>query len=73
MQLNIGDFGYWEFDIFKKTKYKVKYREITNIIKGHYEVLDLDAKNVLLGDGQKELIVTRWRIIKFEKKVKPKK
>jgi len=69
MQLNIGDFCYFEFEIFKKTK----KGEFTNIIKGHYEVLDLDAKNVLLGDGQKELIVTRWRIIKFEKKVKPKK
>lgn len=66
MQLNIGDFAYFEFDIFKKTK----KGEFTNTIKGHYEVLDVDAKNVLLGDGDKELIVTRRRISKFEKKVK---
>ena len=69
MQIDVGAFGYWEFEIFKKTK----RGEATNIIKSHYEVLEADAKNVLLGDGQKELIVTRRRIIKFEKKDKPDK
>jgi hypothetical protein len=64
-QMNIGDFGYFEFTISKKAK---KYGEYETAIKGHYQIKELEDKNVLLTDGDKELIVTRRRITKFEKK-----
>ena len=68
--MQLGDFGFFVFTIRKKTS----RGEITSgPISGHYEIKEMDKRNVLLSDGDKELIVTMHRITKFEKKDKPKK
>lgn len=63
----IGSFGYFEFEIYKKTK----FGDFTTPISGHYEIIDSDEKNIEISDGLKTLIVTKRRINKFEPKQKP--
>lgn len=64
MQLNIGEFGYFEIEIKKKIKGKVYINDIS----GHFEVADVDSRNVLLTDGQSELLISKSQITKFEPK-----
>jgi hypothetical protein len=66
--MQLGDFGFFVFTIRKKTR----LGEYITPMSGHYEIKEMDKRNVLLSDGDKELIVTMHRITKFEKKVKPK-
>jgi hypothetical protein len=63
----IGTFGYFEFTIRKKDK----YGEYITPMQGHYEITEVDARNIEIYDGQVRLIVTKKRIIKFEVKEKP--
>lgn len=65
--MQVNDFGYFQFTIRKKTK----FGEFITPMSGHYEIKEMDKRNVLLTDGDRELIVTMHRITKFEKKNKP--
>jgi hypothetical protein len=69
IEYKIGMFGYFKFDIFKKDK----FGEYTTEMSGHYEIIDIDRKNIELSDGQRTLRVTKRRIKKFELKKKPDK
>ena len=66
--MKVGDFGFFEFTIRKKVK---GYAEYITPMSGCYEIKELEKNNVLLGDGDKELIVTLHRITKFEVRKKP--
>jgi|GEM_PF-6312314 len=63
----IGMFGIFEFTIRKKDK----YGEYITPMADHYEITDVDSKNVELFDEQVRLIVTKRRITKFESCEKP--
>jgi hypothetical protein len=66
IDINLNDFGFFEFTI----RYKNKYGEQLRSFAGHFEVTEMDARNVILSDGQSEVLVTKRRITKFEKKPK---
>ena len=66
-KLKIGDFGLFEFSI----RYKNKYGEQLRTFAGHFEVIEVDSRNVILSDGMSDVLVTRRRITKFEPKEKP--
>ena len=67
-KLNIGDFGEFTFTIFKKRK---DGDVEGGPHSGHYKVIDTDAKNVWLSDGDTNLIVSRKRIKSFTPKKEP--
>ena len=66
--MKVGDFGYFEFTIRKKIR---GYTEFITPFYGHYEIKEFEKNNVLLTDGDKDLIVTMHRITKFELRKKP--
>lgn len=66
-RLKVGSFGYFEFEIKKKNKYGVYYTQV----KGHYEIIAEDPKNIEITDKElraegRSIIVTRRRVKKFE-------
>jgi hypothetical protein len=67
IEINNGDFGYFEFTIRYKNKYGWQLRNFA----GHFEVKEMDLKNVILTDHQSDVLVTKWRITRFDKKEKP--
>jgi hypothetical protein len=64
---SVGMFGYFEFTI----RYKNKYGEQVRGFNGHFEIVEMDSRNLLLADPDMQVLVTKRRVKKFEQMPKP--